>query len=77
MRFWESWVACWEKGAKGPFFFSWHILATNRFPTIEEEQMSNFRRKWTAKVLCKGLFMSEKNQTDVKPASEIKSVREI
>lgn len=48
------------KRSKRTILFSWHILATNRFPTIEEEQMSNFRRKWTAKVLYKGLSMSEK-----------------
>lgn len=47
------------KRSKRSVVFSWHILATNRFSTIEE-QMSNFRRKWAAKVICKGLFMSEK-----------------
>lgn len=65
------------KRSKRTILFSWHILATNRFPTIEEEQMSNFRRKWTAEVLYKGLFVSEKNQTDTKTASEIKNVKEI
>lgn len=64
------------KKTKMSVLFSWHILATNKFPTTEE-QMSDFRRNWAAKALCKGLFESEKNETDVKTASEIKNVREI
>lgn len=47
------------KKSKRSVLFSWHIPATNRFPTTEE-QMSDFRRNWAAKALCKGLFESEK-----------------
>lgn len=57
--FWGQLGSMLGKRSKRITLFSWHILATNKFSTIEEEQMSNFRSKWTAKVLYKGLFMSE------------------
>lgn len=47
------------KKSKRSVLFSWHILATNSFSTTKE-QMSDFRRNWAAKALCKGLFESEK-----------------
>lgn len=58
------------KRSKRTISFSWHFLATNSFPTIEE-QVSNFRRKGVAKVLYNGLFMSEILQTNVKASSKI------